>query len=139
MSSAASFSRRRFLQGAAASAVAVPYLIPAQALGLQGNVAPSNRIVLGLVGCGDHGTGWNLPQIFHNDDSQVIAVCDVDRNRCLGAKNTVQAFYSQKWGKDYKGCTAHDDFRDLKFWQDGAFETVVFDPPYKLNGTPAMG
>ncbi len=33
----------------------------------------------------------------------------------------------------------HDDFRDLKFWQDGAFETVVFDPPYKLNGTPAMG
>lgn len=24
-------------------------------------------------------------------------------------------------------------------WGDFAFDTVVFDPPYKLNGTPAMG
>jgi hypothetical protein len=31
------------------------------------------------------------------------------------------------------------DFRHLpdEWW--GEFETVVFDPPYKLNGTPAMG
>ena len=27
------------------------------------------------------------------------------------------------------------DFRDLP-WEDGAFDCVVFDPPYKLNGTP---
>lgn len=30
------------------------------------------------------------------------------------------------------------DFRALP-WPDRNFETVVFDPPYKLNGTPAMG
>lgn len=28
------------------------------------------------------------------------------------------------------------DFRDLP-WQDGTFDAVVFDPPYKLNGTPS--
>lgn len=29
------------------------------------------------------------------------------------------------------------DFRDLPF-RDGAFDVVAFDPPYKLNGTPAL-
>ena len=32
----------------------------------------------------------------------------------------------------------HDDFRDLP-WPDGFFDAVAFDPPYKLNGTPALG
>lgn len=32
----------------------------------------------------------------------------------------------------------HDDFRSLR-WADRAFEVVVLDPPYKLNGTPSKG
>ena len=32
----------------------------------------------------------------------------------------------------------HDDYRALSF-EDNAVDVVVFDPPYKLNGTPAMG
>ena len=32
----------------------------------------------------------------------------------------------------------HADFRDLPFAGE-SFTTVVYDPPYKLNGTPAMG
>ena len=32
----------------------------------------------------------------------------------------------------------HFDFRDLP-WGDETFDTVVFDPPYKLAGTPALG
>ena len=32
----------------------------------------------------------------------------------------------------------HHDFRHLP-WDDNKFNTVVFDPPYKLNGTPALG
>ena len=32
----------------------------------------------------------------------------------------------------------HDDYRALSF-EDNAVDAVVFDPPYKLNGTPAMG
>lgn len=32
----------------------------------------------------------------------------------------------------------HYDFRDLP-WDDEEFYAVAFDPPYKLNGTPALG
>jgi len=47
-------SRRRFLKGvsAAAGAMALPWHIPASALGKGGTVAPSERIVLGGIGLG---------------------------------------------------------------------------------------
>ena len=32
----------------------------------------------------------------------------------------------------------HYDFRSLP-WREGEFPVVVFDPPYKLNGTPSLG
>jgi len=108
-----SITRRSVLKRAAASAVAVPYVLPASALGLAGTVSPSNRITIGLIGCGPHGTGWNLDQIFRNNDSQVIAVCDVDDARCAAAKAKVEQHYSRLMGRTYRGCTAYADFRDL--------------------------
>jgi len=38
----------------------------------------------------------------------------------------------------YKRAHMHADFRKLPV-SDGYFDTVVFDPPYKLSGTPALG
>ena len=51
-------SRRQFMKRstAAASALAVPYFIPATALGRGGAVAPSERIVMGAIGNGGRGT-----------------------------------------------------------------------------------
>lgn len=51
--------RRQFLTKGvmAASAVAFPYFIPASALGRNGTVAPSNRIVMAGIGIGGRGTG----------------------------------------------------------------------------------
>ena len=113
----ANMSRRRFLKTAAAAtagATVAPYLVPSSALGLAGTVAPSNRITLGLIGCGLHGAGWNLDQIFRNGDSQVIAVCDVDEEHCRAAQARVDEHYAGALGKsDYKGCTAYGDFREL--------------------------
>ena len=104
----ASITRRTFLKNA--TAAAAPMLIPASALGRGGMAAPSDRVTLGLIGCGVHGTTWNLDQIFRNADSQVIAVCDVDEERMLKAKARVDAHYSQGPGR---GCGTHGDFRDL--------------------------
>jgi len=104
--------RRRFL-GHLAGIAAAPAIIPGSVLGFNGSVSPSNRITLGLIGCGGHGAGWNLDQIFRNEDSQVIAVCDVDSDRCLKAKAKVDTHYSQKFGDGYNSCSTYGDFREI--------------------------
>ena len=53
-------NRRRFLKnatGIAAGAVAFPYIVSSSALGNAGNVAASNRIVMGCIGMGGQGRG----------------------------------------------------------------------------------
>jgi len=114
MSGNRSISRRGFIRRAAAAGVAVPYFVRASALGKDGTTAPSNRITLGLIGCGPHGVEWNLPQIFRNTDSQVIAVCDVDEARCRTGKHRVDEHYAQALGREnYKACSPYGDFREL--------------------------
>ena len=49
-------SRRSFLKRAG-GAVALPMLAPASALGLDGKVAPSNRIVVAGIGAGPRRQG----------------------------------------------------------------------------------
>ena len=102
-------SRRTFLK---ATAVA-PLVVSSSVLGRDGNVAPSERVTMGLIGCGSHGNGWNLPLMFANPMQQVIAVQDVDKPRTLEAQRMCNAHYSDKMGQSYKGCDAYDDFRDL--------------------------
>ncbi|NLF56486.1 MAG: gfo/Idh/MocA family oxidoreductase, partial [Candidatus Hydrogenedens sp.] len=73
-------SRRAFLRRtglAAAGAAAFPHIIPGSALGLDGAVAPSNRITVGSIGVGGMGTG-NLKGFLGQKRAQVLAVCDVD-------------------------------------------------------------
>ncbi|UCF37026.1 MAG: Gfo/Idh/MocA family oxidoreductase, partial [Acidobacteriota bacterium] len=108
-------NRREFCKWTAigAAAVSAPTLIPASALGRSGFVSPSDRITLGLIGCGSHGAGWNLDQIFRNADSQVIAVCDVDAARKEGAREKVDRFYSERFGPSYQACAGYEDFREL--------------------------
>lgn len=109
--------RRDFLCTAAA-AVAAPYIIPGSSLGLANTTAPSNRITVGLIGCGGHGVGWNLDEIFRSSDVQVVAVCDVDSKRLAAAKKKVDDHYGAIFGKDYRECHAESDFRKLILRED---------------------
>lgn len=104
-------SRRSFLKKSSLAFGAA--LIPASALGLDGNVAANERVAMGLIGCGDHGGGWNLDLMIANPMQQVIAVCDVDEGRMQSIQNKAEKAYADKMGAAYKGCTAHGDFRDL--------------------------
>jgi predicted dehydrogenase len=70
-------------------------------LGRAGTIAPSERITLGLVGCGLHGAGWNLDQVFRCADAQVVAVCDVDDDRCQKARAKVEGHYSRQLGRGH--------------------------------------
>jgi predicted dehydrogenase len=103
-------SRRRFL-GAAAATLALPTFIPASALGLGGKTAPSNRITMGMVGCGGMGTG-NTKAFLGLPDCRVVAACDVDKNRLNKLVQTINESYKDQ------ACKAYHDFRELMTRQD---------------------
>jgi len=87
-------SRRGFMKHSlvAAGALATPYFVPANALGRAGAVAPSERIVVGCVGHGPRGR-YDLSVMLPEKDVQFVAVCDVQRNRRLQAKQMVDEHY----------------------------------------------
>ena len=91
------FTRRRFLKGAAA-AVAAPYVLTSTALGGEGVPPASERVTIGLIGCGGQGSGVFRGLI--GAGGQPIAFADpwVDRR--------------EKWAQQTGG-TAYADFREL--------------------------
>lgn len=101
-------SRRKFLtRGAmAASTVALPFIIPASALGRGGTVAPSERILMGGIGLGGRGSfdlGWMLSEA----DVQWVAVCDALKSRREAAKRIVDSKYGNQ------DCAVYGDMRQL--------------------------
>lgn len=98
-------SRRRFL-AAAVSAVAVPQIISASALGRSNQIAASERITVGCIGHGNRGP--TLMRAFLGQrDARVVAVCDVNGRQLEMAKGIVDKRYSDS------GCAAYNDFREL--------------------------
>jgi predicted dehydrogenase len=95
------FSRRAFLRTALGAAIA-PTLIPASVLGLDGRAAPSNRVVVASIGMG---VVWDI--FMRRSDTQLVAVCDVQRTRREAAKRVVDDYYKNR------DCSAYNDFREL--------------------------
>src|SRR5690242_16122326 len=85
-------SRRDLLKGSAAAAIAIPYFVPASALGKAGRAAPSNRIVMGGIGIGNQGSGDQSSYLGH-DQVQYVALADVKQNVRESAKNRVDRHY----------------------------------------------
>lgn len=117
-------SRRGFIRSSAlltGAAVGAPAIIPSSVLGKN---APSNRITLGIIGCGNQST-VDIPEFLKNDDCQIITVCDVNRashgyrdgKQFLGRepqRDFVNRFYGEKTGNSsYNGCNACADFREV--------------------------
>lgn len=89
-----SISRRRFLKAAAGASTlaAVPYFIPASALGRGGAVPPSERILVGGIGIqnrGMHDLGW----IMGRPEVQFVAICDLQKKQRLAVKKFVDDHY----------------------------------------------
>ena len=102
-------TRREFIKTtgvAAFAAVAFPTIIPSSALGKDGAVAPSNRISVGVIGCGPQGCG-DMRNFLNQPDCRVVAVCDVKPDRLALAKKAVD--------DDYKNqdCQTYRDFREI--------------------------
>src|SRR4051812_10388293 len=91
MSSNSPISRRRFLAAAGATA-ALPTLIPLGALGAVESSAPSNRITLGVIGCGGMGNS-NTDSFLRNANCQILAACDVDEHHLAEMVKKVNGHY----------------------------------------------
>jgi len=130
-------SRRQFLAAGAAVAVAAPSLLPASALGRDGHAPPSERIGMGFIGLGGQGTGHLLGGAWTyvpggyiaRDDVQVLAVCDVRRERRDQAHQRCNQIYAEKSGQaGYSGVQAYNDFREVLARPD--IDAVLLALPY---------
>jgi len=140
-------SRRCFLTQTASalgSAFVLPTILPASALGGGGVLSPNERIAMGFIGVGTQGGGHLLGGAWTyvaggyagRKEVQVVAVCDVWRERRDRACQRVNDHYSEVYGKgNYKSCTAFADFREVLDRTD--IDAVLIATPAHWHSTMA--
>ena len=134
-------SRRQFLAAGATAARGAPLVFPASALGRDGHRPPGERIGMGFIGLGGQGSGHLLGGAWTympggyigRDEVQVLAVCDVRRERREAAQQRCNQVYADKFGRaDYQGVAACPDFRDVLARPE--IDAVLLALPYHWAG-----
>lgn len=131
-------NRRGFLRSStllAAAALSAPTIVPSSVFGQN---APSKRITLGIIGCGNQST-MDIPEFLSFEDCQILAVCDVNKasfgyktpKQFLG-REPIRTFVNNAYAKkttsgQYKGCDMYSDFRDVLARKD--IDAVVIITP----------
>jgi predicted dehydrogenase len=100
------------------TAAVAPYFVPAHVLGVD---APSNKITVGMIGTGSHGTHTNLKKHLQQPDAKVLVVCDVDTKHMMRAKGIVDEEYGNN------DCATTKDFREVLDRKD--IDTVMISTP----------
>ena len=124
--------RRSFLKSSLAvtgTAMLAPTIIPSSALGRDGFVAPSERIVVGGIGIGNRGN-YDLDCFLEQKDVQFVGVCDVKQSRRIAVKKKVD----EKYGN--VDCDMYEDFRQLLERKD--VEAVLIATGPNWHATMAM-
>ncbi|MFM8952537.1 MAG: Gfo/Idh/MocA family protein [Planctomycetaceae bacterium] len=124
-------SRRGFLgrTAVAGAAAAAPMIIPSSALGLDGAVPPSERVVVGGIGIGNRGT-YDLSCFLQQPDVQFAAICDVKEARRLAVKKTADEHHGNQ------NCEMYGDFRELL--DRGDIDAVLIATGPNWHGLMAM-
>ncbi len=117
-------SRRSFLRQSAA--VAAPMVVPASVFGTQDQAAPSNRIGIGHIGVGTMNYG-HVKRCLAMAETQVLAVCDVDKDRREFNQRAADKHYSKQAGSTYKGCAVYVEYQELLARKD--IDAVVIATP----------
>lgn len=96
----------RLIAAGSAAAAAFPTIVPSRALGLDGAVAPSERITLGVIGIGPRCT-YVLTSMLGLADVRCLAIADVQRTRREAGKDLVDKHHGNT------DCQLYRDFREL--------------------------
>ena len=134
-------TRRLFL-----GALSAPLIVPAACLGREEKVAPSKRITVGVIGCGNMGLG-DIRGFLGDPRAQVVAVCDVNKESpgyWAGAiagrepgRRLVENHYAEaKKSGVYKGCDTYIDFRELIARKD--IDVIVVSTPDHWHAIPVV-
>lgn len=99
------FTRRQFLKSTAV-VFGMPTIVPASALGINGTVAPSNRIVVGGIGLGPRGQQV-LRAFLKQPDVQFVMIADVQAARREVVRVMVNRHYQNQ------GCTETREMFDV--------------------------
>lgn len=110
-------TRRDFLKTSAAAVLAAPSLVPASVLGAAGATPPSEKIRLGVIGCGGLGKS-NLSNCAKHPDVVVTAACDVWEDRLQPVLEKHKA-----------SCKGFKDFRELLQYKD-LDAVIIATPPH---------
>ncbi len=120
--------RRKFLHStltAGVGALVLPTIVPSSVFGKN---APSNKINIAHIGCGRIGRKHDMPFTIKHDLANVVAVCDVDKNRLTDAKKRVIDLYKKKTGQDnYVDPKMYTDYREVLLNKD--IDAVVISTP----------
>ena len=110
-------------QSAAAAGLwaGAPQIVRSSVLGRAEGTAPSNRITVGFIGVGSHGYDVNLQTYLRHGGAQVVAACDVDRQRLNRARNLINRTYGNQ------DCFTSGDFREILARDD--IDAVMISTP----------
>ncbi len=111
-----SMSRRKFLGVAAAAAA--PYVLTSPALGKRKLPPASDRITVGIIGCGRSGQRW-VDSYNHRRQFQFVSICDVDSERTNRMRARIE--------RHEKGTKVVGDFREVL--ADKGVDAVVIATP----------
>ena len=132
--------RRRFLKVSTFTALTVPTIIPSSVLGQKERPSPSNRITVGLIGCGARGIGV-MNSFLKDKDAQIVATCDPYETHYRGKKSGLplgRKAAAEIVGNKYdsKPCDSYADFRELCIRKD--IDAVIVATPDHWHAIQAI-
>jgi predicted dehydrogenase len=112
-------NRRQFIRKASVTAAGAGVFTILPSSLWSANVAPSDKINIGLIGCRNHGFNV-LRDHLKNEDANCVALCDVDANVLNERAATIQKDFNQS-------PTIYHDFRKMLEQKD--IDAVIIGTP----------